>query len=99
MDMVRIDCGTCAVRGPACGDCMVTALLGAEAPGSDELLGADPALAPMPGVMTLQGDEVSALRAMTEAGLLPPLRLVKAVSRRPPVELNDRWFESDQGVV
>ena len=43
-----MDCGTCAVRGPACGDCMVTALLG-----------------PNEGVMTLEGDEVSALRAMT----------------------------------
>jgi hypothetical protein len=25
---VHIDCDTCAVRGPACGDCMVTILLG-----------------------------------------------------------------------
>ena len=82
MDMVRIDCGTCAVRGPTCGDCMVTALLG-----------------PNEGVMTLEGDEVSALRAMTEAGLLPPLRLVRSVSRRPPAEPTDRWFESDQSVV
>ncbi len=23
-----IDCGTCAVAGPACGDCVVTVLLG-----------------------------------------------------------------------
>jgi hypothetical protein len=95
MNMVRIDCGTCAVRGPACGDCMVTALLG-----GDEVLGREVSGAPTPGVMTLQGDEVSALRAMTEAGLLPPLRLVRSVSRRPPVELNDdRWFESDHDVV
>lgn len=26
---VEIDCGTCVVRGPACGDCVVTVLLGA----------------------------------------------------------------------
>lgn len=25
---VRIDCDTCLVRGPACGDCVVTVLLG-----------------------------------------------------------------------
>ncbi len=25
---VEIDCGTCLVRGPACGDCVVTVLLG-----------------------------------------------------------------------
>ena len=27
-----IDCDTCEVRGPACGDCMVTALRGGLAP-------------------------------------------------------------------
>ena len=26
-----IDCGTCAVAGPACSDCVVTVLLGAPA--------------------------------------------------------------------
>jgi hypothetical protein len=26
---VLIDCDTCQVRGPACGDCVVTVLLGA----------------------------------------------------------------------
>jgi hypothetical protein len=25
---VHIDCDTCVVRGPACGDCVVTVLLG-----------------------------------------------------------------------
>jgi hypothetical protein len=25
---LEIDCDTCAVRGPACGDCVVTVLLG-----------------------------------------------------------------------
>ena len=25
---VQIDCDSCAVRGPACGDCVVTVLLG-----------------------------------------------------------------------
>ncbi|MGN6129037.1 MAG: hypothetical protein ACTHOK_01715 [Nocardioidaceae bacterium] len=25
---IRIDCDTCAVRGPACDDCVVSALLG-----------------------------------------------------------------------
>ena len=88
MDMVRIDCGTCAVRGPACGDCMVTALLG-----PDELLG------PQQGVMELEGDEVSALRAMSEAGLLPPLRLVRAVSPGSVPDLYDRRIVSGRGVV
>jgi hypothetical protein len=33
---VIIDCDTCAVRGPACGDCVVTALLGAPPAEFDE---------------------------------------------------------------
>jgi len=82
MDTLRIDCGTCAVRGPACTDCMVTALLG-----------------PAEGYMELERDEVSALQAMTAAGLLPPLRLVRSVSRLPPPRGEDEWFASDQGVV
>ena len=79
---MRIDCGTCAVRGPACADCMVTALLG-----------------PNEGFMELENDEVSALQAMTSAGLLPPLRLVRSVPRQPPPGGEDGWFASDQGVV
>ncbi|GAC1324582.1 MAG: hypothetical protein NVSMB13_06230 [Mycobacteriales bacterium] len=35
-----IDCDTCAVRGPACGDCVMTVLLGA-APGGVEVDEAD----------------------------------------------------------
>lgn len=80
MNTLRIDCGTCAVRGPACGDCMVTALLGA----ADD-------------VVELEPDEVSALQAMTGAGLLPPLRLVKAVS--PPPEPDGPRFASGRNVV
>jgi hypothetical protein len=53
-----IDCDSCEVRGDACGDCMVTALLG------------------MPKPVDLADDEASALGALSEAGLLPPLRLV-----------------------
>ncbi len=79
---LRIDCGTCEVRGPACDDCMVTALLG-----------------PNTGVMELADDEVSALKAMTGAGLLPPLRLVRAVSRHPPAHPEETWVVPHEGVV
>lgn len=82
MDMLRIDCGSCVARGPACDDCMVTALLGADH-----------------GVVELCSDEVSALRAMTAEGLLPPLRLVKPVSwRLAPAPEEDR-FALGEGVV
>ena len=29
---LRVDCDTCIARGPACGDCVVTVLLGAPTP-------------------------------------------------------------------
>ena len=40
---VHIDCDTCAVRGLACGDCVVSVLLGPppEALGADELRALD----------------------------------------------------------
>lgn len=28
MEILKVDCGTCRARGPACGDCAITALLG-----------------------------------------------------------------------
>ena len=56
-----VDCDTCAVRGPACGDCVVTFLLGPP----DWLLGDG-----------LPGEEMAALAVLADSGLVPPLRLV-----------------------
>lgn len=57
-------------------------------------------LGPNQGVVDLESDEVSALKAMTTGGLLPPLRLVRAVPPpRPPVQHDDGWFASDADVV
>ena len=57
-----IDCDTCAVRGRACGDCVVTVLLGAEAgPASP---------------VELDSAECAAIEALAGSGLVPPLRLV-----------------------
>jgi len=58
-----IDCDTCAVRGPACGDCVVTVLLGAP-----------PAIAG-DGV-ELDGAEQAAIAVLAGSGLVPPLRLL-----------------------
>jgi len=58
-----IDCETCAVRGPACGDCVVTVLLGAP-----------PAVAG-DGV-ELDGAEQAAIAVLAGSGLVPPLRLL-----------------------
>ena len=59
-----IDCDTCAVRGLACGDCVVTVLLGGPAADAD-------------GVVDLDAAEQAAIQVLAGSGLVPPLRLVK----------------------
>lgn len=63
----RIDCDTCAVRGLACHDCVVTVLLGP------------------PPELTIDDDEMRALAALADGGLVPPLRLVEPLDG-PAVE-------------
>jgi hypothetical protein len=64
---MMIDCDACAVRGPACGDCVVTVLLGAP-----------PAVRPGEGEVgiDLDGVEQAAIAVLAGSGLIPPLRLV-----------------------
>jgi hypothetical protein len=63
-----IDCDACAVRGPACGDCVVTVLLGAPpVRRADDATGID-----------LDGNEQAAIAVLAGSGLVPPLRLVTA---------------------
>lgn len=63
-DSVHVDCDSCIVRGPsACGDCLVTVLLGSPPAGVD-----------------IDSDEQVALGVLARAGVVPPLRLVKAIS-------------------
>ncbi|WP_454228842.1 hypothetical protein [Propioniciclava flava] len=70
MNTMLIDCVGCAARGPACDDCVVSALLGAPEQGAPEMA-------------ALADDERAALDVMAEGGLLPPLRLVaRAVPER-----------------
>ena len=35
MDSLHVDCDTCIARGPTCGDCVVSVLLGAPSSGLD----------------------------------------------------------------
>ena len=68
-DSVHVDCDSCIVRGPsACGDCLVTVLLGAPPAGVD-----------------IDSEEQVALDVLARAGVVPPLRLVKAVTPDPDV--------------
>ncbi len=66
-----IDCDACAARGPECGDCVVTVMLGAAAD------------APVGGV-DLDGAERDAIAVLARSGLVPPLRLMP--SRHPGVD-------------
>jgi hypothetical protein len=74
-----IDCDTCAVRGPACADCVVTVLLGfpqVRGDGDVERGGVER------GGVELDGAEQAALAVLASSGLVPPLRLLAA----PPGE-------------
>ena len=59
---MHIDCDTCQVRGPACGDCVVTVLLGTPPEGVE-----------------LDAAEQAAIGVLADTGLVPPLRLRRAV--------------------
>jgi hypothetical protein len=61
-----IDCGTCVVAGPACGDCIVTVLLG------------EPEFLRAPEVAD---EHVVAIGVLARSGLVPPLRLVTQESQ------------------
>lgn len=68
MEKLIIDCGTCAVAGPACGDCVISALLG---------------VPDASGPPALDLEEQRVLGLLAASGMLPPLRLVQsAVARR-----------------
>jgi hypothetical protein len=56
-----IDCDSCTVKGAACGDCVVTVLLGSPPEGVE---------------LELDQVEQAAINTLAEHGLVPPLRLV-----------------------
>ncbi len=63
-DSVVVDCDRCLVKSPsACGDCVVTVLLGSP-----------------PAGIEIDAEEMRALDALSNSGLVPPLRLVTAVT-------------------
>ena len=69
-DVVLIDCDACVMKGPGCQDCVVTVVLGFSAERS--------------GSLRIDDDEKAALDVLAESGLVPPLRLVHAVSSVEP---------------
>ena len=74
-----IDCDTCEVRGHACGDCVVTYLLGSVPVGIAGIDGTDGTDGSAGGTgIELDTDQQEALRVLADSGLVPPLRLVPA---------------------
>jgi hypothetical protein len=82
-----IDCDACAVRGPACGDCVVSVLLGGP-PVRGDIQPPVSGDAPVP--VELDGAERAALAVLAGCGLVPPLRLV-------PLERPGRPDRPDEG--
>ena len=65
---VIVDCDTCVARGPACGDCVVTSLLG---------------LPDWWATEGVPGEEMTALAVLADSGLVPPLRLLPLLPADP----------------
>jgi hypothetical protein len=77
---VLIDCDSCAVRGLACGDCVVTVLLGIS-----------------PAGVELDDAEQAAISVLADQGLVPPLRLVAALT--PETAANSATQEGQERPV
>ncbi len=76
-----IDCDACAVRGPACSDCVVSVLLAGPAVHASTHHHAGPAPGGDPGAgvptpAELDAAEQAAIAVLAGCGLVPPLRLV-----------------------
>ena len=64
-----IDCDACVMRGPGCRDCVVSVVLG---------------MPPEQTSLRIDDEELAALDVLAQSGLVPPLRLVHAVSSVEP---------------
>lgn len=76
MDILRVDCNNCMARGDGCPDCVISVLLGVPE-------GVQP-------TVELGGDEQQALAALADSGLVPPLRLVRAID--PVRDAEEQWW-------
>lgn len=57
---MKIDCDDCTMRGPACGDCVVSFLT----------------IPVRQAPVIVDDDQAAAMAALAGAGLVPPLRLI-----------------------
>ena len=74
-----IDCDTCTARATACADCVVTFLTipVRASPPAPVSAGTEPSAAA--GAVELDAAEQHAIGVLAASGLVPPLRLVRAV--------------------
>ena len=92
-----IDCDRCAVRGLACGDCVVGVLLGVPgvpARGTTEVPVGRPSGA---SALQLDAPEQHALDVLAEQGLVPRLRLVPGPARAVPRSDHEEGRSRDVG--
>lgn len=75
MDTLHVNCDSCVARGASCQDCVITVLLGA----------------PEGGAVDFEPAERSAIAALAESGLVPPLRLVPGAKPAQPVQTSREW--------
>jgi hypothetical protein len=94
-----IDCECCAVRGKACGDCVIGVLLGAPAPAaSREGRAGEPFDVPSGApIVQLDAPERRALDVLADQGLVPRLRLVADGTRRATPGADDERSVRDAG--
>jgi hypothetical protein len=85
---MMIDCDSCTVRGAACTDCVVTFLTIPVRPSGDRTSSGVPGSAPGAAARTepsrarpvdLDDAERAAIDVLASSGLVPPLRMVRAV--------------------
>ncbi|MEZ0447818.1 hypothetical protein [Cellulomonas sp. ICMP 17802] len=77
-----IDCDTCTQRGAACADCVVTFLtipVRSSAPPAAHVDSLGAAADVAAGAVELDAAEQHAIGVLAASGLVPPLRLVRAV--------------------
>ena len=106
-----IDCDACAVRGPACGDCVVSVLLSGPASsghaghsvhsghsGHSGTAADAHAVTPTATTAELDAAERAAIAVLAGCGLVPPLRLVPVEIVRPPRAPHGPVAESEREV-
>lgn len=74
-----IDCDTCTARATACADCVVTFLTIPVRAAPRAPVTAGPAPETAAGAVELDAAEQHAIGVLAASGLVPPLRLVRAV--------------------